>query len=84
MSFKKQTTKKESLSEYMSTLITFTQLARRLLLCRNIHAFQIWLDKLDNIDRRALVLYLRRHKDKLPDEQLELARKHFAAVKIKI
>lgn len=65
MSYQKRDTK-NALNNYFTRLRDFYMLAPKLLGAENLRSFEIWLDKLIQIDRRSLVLYLRKHKDEIP------------------
>lgn len=65
------------MNDYFSSLADFVMLAPHLIGAENITSFQIWLEKLEAIDRRALFLYLRQNKDKIPSEHIELAQRRF-------
>lgn len=67
----------DSLNDYFSALVDFTLLAPHLLEARNTMSFSIWMEKLELIDRRALFLYLRKHKDEIPEEHLAIAQRRF-------
>lgn len=66
-----------SMNDFFTSLNDFTMLAPRLLRANNSQSFQIWLDKLEAIDRRALFLYLRRHKEQIKPDYLNLAQRRF-------
>ena len=63
-----------SMNDYFTSLRDFGLMAPRLLTAGNRQSFEIWLDKLDRIDRRALVLYLKENKERIPKEHWERAR----------
>ena len=44
---------------------------------RKPNSFQIWLEKLEKIDRRALLLYLRKNKNNIPAEHIKIAQRRF-------
>lgn len=67
-----------SLNDYFSRLIDFVQLAPHLLAAKDERTFQIWLEKLEPIDRRALLRYLRQNKDKIPASHFQAAQYRFA------
>ena len=66
-----------SMNDYFSALADFVMLAPHLLQAENSRSFQIWLEKLELIDRRSLLLYLRKHRDEIPEEHLRLAQRRF-------
>ena len=67
-----------SLNDYFSSLIDFTSIAPHLIQARNAESFRIWLEKLELIDRRSLLLYLRKHKNEIPKKHLDIAQRRFA------
>lgn len=66
-----------SMNDYFSALADFTMLAPKLLQAKNSQSFQIWLEKLEAIDRRALFLWLKKHKEELPRKHLDIAQRRF-------
>ena len=65
------------MNDYFSSLTDFVMLAPNILKATNADSFQIWLEKLEAIDRRALFLYLRQNKSQIPPEHLEIAQRRF-------
>lgn len=61
------------MNDYFSRLSDFNQLSGKLLEATSLVSFNVWLDKLARIDRRSTVLYLRAHKDEIPEDRLKLA-----------
>lgn len=72
MSYRKPNTG-NTINDYFSRVRDFTRLAPKLLKVDNPQSFEIWLDKLIQIDKRSLVLYLRKHKDQIPSEHWKRA-----------
>ena len=66
-----------SMNDYFSSLADFTMLSHNLLEASTEQNFLIWLEKLALIDRRALILFLRKHKDEIPEKYMQLARRRF-------
>ena len=56
------------MNDYFSTLIDFNVLSPKLLEVRTEQEFDIWLDKLAQIDRRSTVLYVKAHQDEISPE----------------
>ena len=69
--------KGNAMNDYLSSLTNFVVLAPHLIQARNANSFQIWLEKLEEIDRRALLLYLRKNKTNIPPEHLKIAQRRF-------
>lgn len=65
MSYKKPDTG-NSMNDYFTRVMDFHRLAFHLLNANTISLFEIWLDKLIQIDRRSLVLYLRINQNQIP------------------
>lgn len=65
------------MNDYFSRLIDFTVIAPRLLEAETPEAFEIWLEKLELIDRRALLRYLRQHRAEIRAEFLSIAQRRF-------
>ena len=76
MSYQKADTG-NSMNDYFTSLTDFVMLAPHLLQANNPESFEIWLEKLEKIDRRALFLYLRQHKEEIAPEHLNLAQRRF-------
>lgn len=66
-----------SMHDYFLTLHDFTMLAPKLLQAKNSPSFQIWLDKLEAIDRRSLLLYLQKHEAEIDPKFLKLAQRRY-------
>lgn len=67
----------DSLNDYFSSLNDFTMLAPNLLAAKDPRGFQVWFEKLEQIDRRSLLRYIRIHKADIPEAHLDMARKRF-------
>lgn len=76
MSYTRKETQ-DPLNGYFSSLVDFVQLSPHLIEAKNEHSFLIWLDKLEQIDRRSLILYLRKNKNKLPKNHLAIIQRKF-------
>lgn len=59
-----------SMNDYFISLVDFTQLSHHLLEADTEQSFGIWLDKLIAIDKRTTFLFIREHKDEIPDEYM--------------
>lgn len=66
MSYKKPNTG-NSMNDYFSVLMDFNILAPNILKAKTTQEFDCWLDKLAVIDRRSAVLYIKEHRDKIPE-----------------
>ncbi len=66
--------KTDSLNEYFTRLADFTLLLPNLEKAEDKETFDIWFDKLRQIDPRALLIWIREHKDSLPEGCLDTAR----------
>ena len=67
-----------SMNDYFSALSDFQMLSSHLLDAKNEESFEVWLEKLELIDKRSLLLFLRKHKEEIPEEHLRLARRRFS------
>lgn len=67
MSYRKPNTG-NSMNDYFSALMDFNVLSPKLLEVRTEQEFDIWLDKLAQIDRRSTVLYVKAHQDEISPE----------------
>ena len=68
------------MNDYFTALNDFTMLSNRLLEADNSQSFEVWLEKLELIDKRSLFLFLREHKDEIPEDHTFLARRRFKEV----
>ena len=66
-----------SMNDYFSALNDFVMLSHHLLEAETEQGFMVWLDKLNLIDRRSLLLFLRQHKDEIRPEFMKLAQRQF-------
>ena len=67
----------DSLNDYFSSLTDFIQLSPNLIKASSEREFEMWLEKLEKIDRRALLLYIRKNKNRINDSNLALAKRRF-------
>lgn len=67
-----------SLNDYFSALSDFNMLSDHLLSAKTEEAFEIWLEKLELIDKRSLFLFIRKHKNEIPEKHLALAQRRFS------
>lgn len=66
-----------SMNDFFTALTDFVQLSPNLLKAKNSESFEIWLEKLEAIDKRSLLLFLRKHKSEIPEKHLVLAQRRF-------
>lgn len=64
MSYRKPNTG-NSMNNYFTALMDFHTLAPKLLKAKTEQEFDIWLDKLAQIDRRSTVLYVKAHREEI-------------------
>ena len=83
MSYRKPK-KNDSLNNYFSSLVDFVQLAPHLYQATDKKEFQMWLEKLELIDRRSLFRYLQQNKHKIRPEFLALAQRRFIKLPVKL
>ena len=76
MSYRKPNTG-NSLNDYFTSLSDFVMLSNHLLTAETEESFEIWLEKLELIDKRALLLFIRKNKNKIPENHLYLAQRKF-------
>ena len=70
------------MNDYFSALSDFEMLSGHLLEAKSEETFEVWLEKLELIDKRALALFLRKHKSEIPENHLALAQRRFKTIKI--
>lgn len=63
----------DTLNDYFINLTNFINISDHLLQANNNRAFTAWFDKLYEIDSRALFLFLRKNKDKIRPEFIQIA-----------
>jgi len=76
MSYRKPNTG-NSMNDFFTALSDFVQLSPNLLQAKNSESFEIWLEKLEAIDKRSLLIFLRNHKDEIPEKHMKLAKRRF-------
>ncbi len=76
MSYKKPNTG-NSMNDYFTALTDFTILSKNLLSAKDFHGFIVWFDKLEKIDKRALYMFIKKHKDEFSSDCIEFAQKRF-------
>ena len=67
----------DSLNDYFTALTDFVIISPNLLKADSERNFEIWLEKLALIDRRALFLFLKKHRDEIPPNHMKLAQLRF-------
>lgn len=77
MSYKKPNTG-NPMNDYFTALSDFTMLSEKLLTANNEESFEIWLEKTEAIDKRALFLFMQKHKNEIPKKHLNLAQRRFS------
>lgn len=65
-------------NDLVRTLADFTILAPRLLSADSMVSFVAWFEKLETINRRALLIFLRENKDRIPAGYMGFAKGRFA------
>ena len=73
----KATKTKNPLHNLFRRLFDFYRVAPNLLNSKSLEEFELWLDKLMQIDRRSLYRYLKAHKANLPKEYLNAAQYYY-------
>lgn len=81
MSYKRPNTGND-MNDYFSRVMAFSNLAPNLLKAATAQGFEVWMDKLMQIDRRSLVLYLKKHREELPPEHWERAKACLSGKKV--
>ena len=76
MSYRKPDTG-NSINDLFSSMTDFVMLSPNLLNAGGRREFEIWLEKLEAIDRRSLYFFLKKHKGEIPKEHMELAERRF-------
>lgn len=67
MSYQKRKTG-NSMNDYFTRLRDFYLLVPNLEKAETPRTFELWLDKLVQIDRRSLILWLRKHQKTIPED----------------
>ena len=63
----------DGVNDFFTNIVNFVNIAPNLLKCKNKRAFMTWFDKLYEIDKRSLVLYLREHKNEINPDYIKTA-----------
>ena len=69
-----------SMNDLFTSLASFVQLSPNLLKAKTSQEFAVWLDKLDKIDRRSLLLFIDKHQDEIPTEYLSQVEIRFGEI----
>ena len=69
--------REEYLNEYFSRLVDFNQLAPNLLSAQTDTEFELWFEKLEQIDKRYLYIYIKENYKKIPLKRLTLIKDRF-------
>ena len=69
--------REEFLNEYFSRLADFYRLAPRLLQSSSDEEFELWFEKLEQIDKRSLYLYIKKFYQRIPIRRLKLIKDRF-------
>lgn len=64
----------DGVNDFFTNIGNFVNIAPNLLKYKNKRAFMAWFDKLYEIDKRSLVLYLREHKNEINPDYIKLQR----------
>lgn len=72
MSYRKPNTG-NTMNNYFTRLRDFNRISPKILKAENVQSFEIWLDKLIQIDKRSLVIFLKEHKEEIPTKHWERA-----------
>lgn len=67
-----------SMNDYFTALSDFVMLSDHLLTAETEESFEIWLEKLVAIDKRAVFFFVRKHKDEIPENHLALVQRRFS------
>lgn len=81
MSYKKPDTGND-MNDFFSRAMAFSNLAPNLLKATTVQGFEVWMDKLMQIDQRSLALYLNKHKEELPPGHWERAKACLSGKKV--
>lgn len=65
------------MNDYFTSLDDFVMLSDHLLKAETEESFEIWLEKLELIDKRALLLFARKHKAEIPERHLAILQSRF-------
>ncbi len=77
MSYKKPTSTGDLVNDMFKTLTDFNMLKNNLLNAKTMMQFEVWFEKLELINKRALFFFIRQNKEQIPEEFLERAQRSF-------
>ena len=63
----------DSLSELFSTINDCITICKKFSTLPSKEDFIRWMDKANTIDKRTTILYLRKHKEEIPEEYIRFA-----------
>ena len=72
-----QTQTHDMLNDYFSNLADFMSISKNILQAENKVDFLNWITKAEKIDKRTLFLFLKKHKEQINPEFLEIAQLRF-------
>ena len=72
----KEICRESRLDEFVVSLLNFNNIAQNLL-NKEDYQYKRFFEKLYNIDKRALILFIRNNKNKISEHQLEYSKKYF-------
>ena len=67
----------DSVDNLLKMFTQFDDISINLLKCNNLKEFDYWLVKCIRLDKRCTLLFLRRFKDKIPDDYIFYAQHFF-------
>ena len=63
--------KLDSLNQYFSKLTEFVSMAPHLLHAKSDQEFEVWMEKMEKTDRRALFLFAKKHQHNLSEQRFQ-------------
>lgn len=74
MSYRPPAPTGDSLTDYLNRLEDFVNISPRLLEAQTPMGFEVWFEKLELIDRSALIFFIKKHKNEIPGNYLNLVK----------
>lgn len=69
MSYQRKTCE-DGVNEWFSAMADFVNIAPNLLKARSTEEFEVWFEKLQQIDPRSIYYYIKEHKSEIPEEYI--------------
>lgn len=77
MSYKPPERTGDAVNDWFSRIADFMNISPNLLNASSKNSFEVWFEKLEQIDKRSLYFFLQKNRDKIPKEYLDMVKERF-------